>query len=494
MSYFAGYIRVSRVGARTDTLISPELQEREIRRWAATHGHEVEILPAELDQSGGKDERPILQGAIDRIERGELDGVIVWNFARFTRGGLSSSIRFLEAIEGVGGELHSTSQPIDSKTPQGRMQRNIHFSIDQAEREQKAEEIERSKADAIARGVWTAPVVPFGYRKNKDRRLELDPVEAPVRAEVTRRRGATAASWSELADYIKAETGRSMLPASVSAMVKSRTALGEAHQGEHFNPKAHPAIVDRATYEAAQLDNPKPPRGVNGPALLIGIIRCAGCQRRMTTTIRKGRRTYGCRRRHAGGDCPEPANISGHLVDPFVEGVVLERIEEIAYSASERNAAVEDAERGLAEAEAELALYQESIRVADVGADHFAAGMKQRAFDVEVARRLLAAAKLAAPAIPDPSTLGELWPDLSIEERRHVLGSALSVVWVKRGRGVVADRVRLIRVGAAPDGLSVQGKPAGPPSPLAWPDVDLPGEVRPARPENSEKAATSASP
>ncbi len=66
------------------------------------------MLLAVLDRSGADDSRPILQGAIELFERGELDGVIVWIFARFTRS-LASSFAFLDAIERAGGQLYSTS-------------------------------------------------------------------------------------------------------------------------------------------------------------------------------------------------------------------------------------------------------------------------------------------------------------------------------------------------------------------------------------------------
>ena len=204
-------------GSRQEFWISPQLQKREIRSWAKPRGLELEMLPAELDRSGADDSRPILQGAIERIERGELDGVIVWNFARFTRS-LVSSVAFLESIEQAGGQLYSTSEQIDATTPAGRMTRNFLFSIAQAERETKAEGFDKAKADAIKRGIWTAPVVPFGYRKNKQRRLEPDPVEGPIRAEVIRRRGG-GESWHSLANYIREQTGRSFLPASVRQMV-----------------------------------------------------------------------------------------------------------------------------------------------------------------------------------------------------------------------------------------------------------------------------------
>jgi len=433
------------------------------------------MLPAELDRSGADDNRPILQGAIERIERGELEGVIVWNFARFTRS-LASSVAFLELIERAGGQLYSTSEQIDPTTPAGRMTRNFLFSIAQAEREQKAEGFDKAKADAVKRGIWTAPVVPFGYRKNAERRLEPDPVEGPVRAEVIRRRGA-GHSWRLLAKYIREETGRSFLPAAVRQMVRSRTSLGEASQGKHVNPNAHEPLVDRATWEAAQVAQPKPARGIHGEALLGGLVRCAGCSRRVSSTFRNGRRYYSCRRYHAAGDCPEPASISAPLIEPYVTEALFAHARQLAYTSSERTSAIENAQEKLEEAEAELALYQETVRLSEVGAAHFEAGMRSRVADVEEARRVLTARRLASPRVL-PGTLSDLWPKLSVVERRQVLRGAFSVIWIRRGRKAVAERVRLIADGFEPADLSVQGRPAGPPLTIAWPDGDLKGEVR----------------
>lgn len=486
MATFGGYVRVSRVGDRAQTLISPQLQEREIRNWVKPRKLELEMLPAELDRSGADDSRPILQGAIERIERGELGGVIVWNFARFTRS-LVSSVAFLELIERAGGQLYSTSEQIDPTTPAGRMTRNFLFSIAQAEREQKAEGFDKAKTDAIERGIWTAPVVPFGFRKNNERRLEPDPIEGPIRAEVIRRRGA-GESWHSLATYIRAETGRSFLPASIRQMVRSRTSLGEASQGKHVNPRAHEPLVDRATWEAAQIAQPKPARGIHGEALLGGLVRCAGCSRRVSSTFRNGRRYYSCRRYHAGGDCPEPASISAPLIEPLVTATLFAHARELAYSSSERTSAIERGQGKLEEAESELALYQETVRLSEVGAEHFEAGMRSRVGAVEEARRALARQRLASPRIL-PGTLGDLWPKLSVVERRQVLRSSFSVIWIRKGRAAAPDRVRVIADGFEPADLSVQGRPAGPPITIAWPDADLEGEVRVASMEDRGEAA-----
>ncbi len=260
-------------------------------------------------------------------------------------------------------------------------------------------------------------------------------------------------------------------------MVRSRTALGEASQGKHVNPGAHEPLIDRATWEAAQIAHPKPARGIHGEALLGGLVRCAGCSRRVSSTFRNGRRYYTRRRYHAGGDCPEPASISAPLIEPFVTELLLAHARELAFTSSERTSAIEQAQAKLEEAESELSLYQETVRLSEVGAEHFEAGMRSRVGAVEEARRALATQRLASPRVL-PGTLADLWPKLSVVERRQVLRSAFSVIWIRRGRAAVEDRVRVIADGFEPADLSVQGRPAGPPVTIDWPDADLEGEVR----------------
>jgi len=51
---WAGYVRVSRVGTRGgESFRSPTDQTAEIEAWAARRGEHVQMLPPELDASGG---------------------------------------------------------------------------------------------------------------------------------------------------------------------------------------------------------------------------------------------------------------------------------------------------------------------------------------------------------------------------------------------------------------------------------------------------------
>jgi DNA invertase Pin-like site-specific DNA recombinase len=472
---WAGYVRVSRVGPREETLLSPKLQEERIRQWAGNR--EVRMLPAELDQSGGKLDRPVLTEAIERVEAGEYAGLVAASLDRLSRS-LTDALTIIRRVEDAGGQVVSVAENFDSSTPEGRMARNVWLSIAEMQLDRYREGFDRAKGDAVARGIHIAGRTPLGYRRRPDRTLEPDPRTASaVRGLFERRAGGD--SWVALADSLGEQIGGSHSVKRVQSICRNPVYLGRASQGRHQNPDAHEPLVDRATWEAAQLAHPRPPRGKLGPALLSGIVRCAGCQHTMSPSVgRRGERIYRCSRRHAGGKCPEPAIISARLVEPYLERAVLEQIGDLRFSATERTRGIEEAEQALQAAETELAAYRDLNAVAEMGPIAYMDGMRPRVEGVQKARRALAEARSSVGPIPEAGDLAQLWPELTVDQRRRVLGGVLGVVWVRRGRGDVVDRVRIVAAGSEPASLSRRGTSAGPVESLAW-DGDLPGEIRP---------------
>lgn len=81
-----GYVRVSRIGSRAgEGYISPEIQRDAISAYARELGEEVAYFADDQDFSGGNTERPAFAEALDRLERGEHDGILVMRIDRFAR-------------------------------------------------------------------------------------------------------------------------------------------------------------------------------------------------------------------------------------------------------------------------------------------------------------------------------------------------------------------------------------------------------------------------
>lgn len=444
-----GYSRVSRVGDRAETLISPETQMDRIRSYAVARGLDVEMLDPELDVSGGKVQRPILGAAIEAIERGEAAGIIVAQLDRLSRMDIADALYTIRRIEAAGAQVIAVAENFDAGTPEGRMSRNVFLAMGEMQLDRYKAQFANAKEQAVRRGIWPFPKVPRGYSKGADRRL-VPNADAPliVRAFELRAGGA---SWSEVGRHL----GRGISGAGKT--IHNRVYLGEINYGEWQNLEAHPAIVPRDLWEAAQIEHPPPPRGTRAPALLAGIIRCAGCGYVMSAD----RPIYKCRPHKAPGTCPEPAIVSRPRVERIVTDTVMAHLKSVSFSATENTDALELANAALAAAEAELALYQQATKLSEVGVEHFASGMQQRTVAVEAARRDLARARLAAPALPSASD----WDDLGEEDRRHLLRGALGVVWIRKRRAGAG--IRVVAAGFEPGEFG----------PIDWSDGDLPGEI-----------------
>lgn len=478
MRPWLAYRRVSRVGDRADTLISPAEQLRSIEAYAARRGFAIDVLEPELDVSGAKQSRPILDAALERVDAGVAQGVIVSHLDRLSRLGIADALRVIARIENSGGQVIAVAENFDATTPEGEMARNMFLSVNHMYWRRARLGFANAKRQAVERGIWPTATVPIGYRRGKDRRLVVVPSAAEkVRAAFEAR--ATGASYAAI--------GRRFLSRGSSGarkVITNRVYLGEVRlnvEGEEVvTEQAHAPIIDRATWEAAQVSHPRPARRGSEPPLLAGLIRCAGCRASM---VRGGSERFGlvyrCADRQASQRCPAPAIVTCTLIEPYVEDLALGQIEQLHIRGHARKADAQAAEAALEAAEAELAAFQDAVSAAEIGAQSYARGMRRRVEDVEMARRRLGEARSAAMPEIDGASIRALWPSLSVGDRNHVLRGALSVVWVRKGRGDLARRVRVIGAGHRPADLPRPGT-RGTFASAEWPDGDLPGEIRPA--------------
>jgi site-specific DNA recombinase len=285
-----GYVRVSQVAGRSgERFISPSVQREQIERWARVEGAVVAHVFEELDESGARADRPLLQQAIDRVEGGDSDGIVVAYLSRFGRS-LIGGLAAIERITRAGGKFVSVQDGIDFSTDSGRLILRFLFSVAEWERDRMLASWMTAQARAVARGAYIGPV-PFGYTRREDGRLVPDAEAAPVVAELFRRRGR-GVPCVELAALLTdggffTGRGNKWHPDSVRTLLRHRVYLGEYRRNQMFNPSAHPALIDETTWERAQTRVTRPARKQNRPdALLAGVLRCVGCSRLLHPTLK----------------------------------------------------------------------------------------------------------------------------------------------------------------------------------------------------------------
>lgn len=465
-----GYIRVSRVGGRNgDTFISPEVQREQIEQWAAMRGASILAWHTDLDVSGGKLKRPGLDALLQRLRDGETGGIAVARLDRLSRAGVADALKLVEGIHELGGAIAAIDLGIDPLTPFGEFAMTVMLGLARMERRRIAESWHASRERAITRGVHIASTTPTGYQRADDGRLEPDPGTAPVVRELFERRAA-GAPWVELAELLnergvpaRYSTGQ-WTGATVARLIANRTYLGDAHHGEFVKTDAHSALVPAAVWHAAQqARGAAVTRSVRAPALLSGLVRCAGCGYGMYRGTGRGANKsvvvhYRCRGNHSAGKCPERAYAHAWELEAFVASAFLARWDHMQARASADSPALDAALDALSEAREALRVFRDDPRViATLGADGFAEGLRERVNRVDACNAAVEDARRAVAGLPDAQTLRSVWETANVEERRRLLTHGVDCAIVF-GRGpVTPDRVRVCWTGTMPTGLPRRG-------------------------------------
>lgn len=476
-----GYVRVSKVaGRRGPSFISPQVQCEAIEKWAGFRGAELLTVHVDLDQSGGHLDRPGMALALERIESGVSEGIVVAKLDRFARS-LTGALETIKRLEEAGAVFVSVAEGLDPTTPAGKMMMRLMLVMSEFELDRMREAFDDSRRRAVDRGVHVAGRLPLGYLRSPAGPLVADPELAGRIAGCFRMR-AERRPWAEVLHYAQQSgADRPKDPAwtynSLSRMMKNRVYVGEARSGAYRLPGAHEPIVERGIFEAVQVTRTATVQSSSRAALLAGLIRCSGCGMSATSAVEKDRNgdphpRYACLGRSAAGPCPQPVSVRGTEIEALLQEAFFSLYES---SAIRRRAS--PASRGRAEDDlivAETQLTRFDWRYARGNGDD-----RQRrllAQKIEAARRRVI--DLArSTLIESPARLRREWPSLPVVERRRLMGLVIDAVLMRPDRGDgLADRLLIVPFGMSRDGL---------PRPMQrsarvshdWPTTATPGEI-----------------
>ena len=463
-----GYVRVSRVGGRTgESFISPDMQREQIEGWAKLRSVTIAAWHEDLDQSGGKLDRPGLTAMLARIEAGETDGVVVAKLDRLSRLGVADALKLVERITDAGGVITALDLGLDPTTPFGEFGMVIMLGLGRMERRRLSESWEDAKTRALDRGARMGPT-PFGYLRDDNGTLVSHPEHGKIVTEAFKR--AARDGVPAALDYLRAKApdDRAWTAFTVRRMLRNRSYLGETRYGDRLERDSHPALVSRLIFERAHPGEDKPQRRAAAVFPLSGFATCAGCGETVVGSRAgidrdgNGRRAYRCRASMAnwkGERCPAPVNVlADRLEDYLIEHIKTAYEQDgtpvVAEGTDDKDGSLEDAQSELDAAENELERFAADPTAAELlGEAAWAAALRVRAERAEGARLAYREradqAREANVVIPPIELLDTLAP----EELTIVLQGAFQSIRVTKGRGPMNDRVELAFHGEALAGI-----------------------------------------
>ncbi len=359
------YARVSTTKQAEKDLSIPD-QLRQMRDWCKGHGLAVAVEYVELGASATDDRRPVFQQMIAEatLEPSPYEAIIVHSRSRFFRD-LFQFLSYERTLKRAGVKVISITQQT-SDDPAGEMARTIFSLFDEYQSKENGKHTLRAMKENARQGYFNGSRPPFGYRtveteatgrKGKKKRLEIDPAEAAIVCKVfdLYLDGHKGASLGEkgiaaiLNDQGVSLRGQKWTRGKVHNLlansaycgeyVFNRTSnkTGEVKAETEWVRVAVEPIIDAGTYRraqalrAARAPAKVPPRVVNSPTLLTGLLKCGHCGAGMTLATGKGGRYryYKCQTRIAKGNT---RCLSGNIPMEKLDELVLKALAEKVFT------------------------------------------------------------------------------------------------------------------------------------------------------------------
>lgn len=446
------YIRVSRVGDRdveSDSFQTVEQQREAIEAIAKLSGGEVVDVVVALNASGGKDwPEKKLKEAIARVDRGEADGIAVYDLSRWGRS--LDALKVIERWTEEGKTMVSAADKFDASTPSGVMCLTMMMAVARYYWQTAKARFFDSQKDAIEeRGLWVG-AAPFGYLRpavgtKKNGKPEFGPlVEDPDEGPIVREAYKIAAGegFRAATRYLERnEPRREWRAEVVRRLLSSRVYLGEAFLGKLVKTDAHEPLTTPELHAAIETlpEMSARPRRASGDYVLSGIARCGRCGGPMIGQLQK---VGGVRRRRLRCGCGGGASITADGLEAFVKGRVgvalAGRAEKLLH---DPGSGLDEAREALATAEAERDRFATDLEIRDVlGDEAWRKGATARAKAVEDAREIYQ--ELASKTARTDWLFGHVELD-DPDQLARAIRTMIDSITVKPGRGTPAARATI---------------------------------------------------
>ena len=358
------YARVSTTRQAEKDLSIPD-QLRQMKEWSKARNYQVAAEYIEPGASATDDRRPVFQQMIADActSPPPFDAIILHSLSRFFRDMVEFAL-YERRLKKHGVIVLSITQQT-SDDPAGEMARRIFSLFDEYQSKENAKHTLRAMKENARQGYFNGSTPPYGFRvveleimgnKGKKKRLEVDPAEAAIINTIYRLyldgHEGQVLGVKGIAAYLNNRgytmRGGKFRKTIISKIIASRIYLGEYvfnKRDSHtlrIKPESEwvtislPPIVDAEIFRQVEQrrmerdSSNMPPRVVNGPTLLVGLVKCGICGSPMTIATGKGGRYryYKCTSKinNVGKKECDNCNVRMETLDRLVLQAVAEKV------------------------------------------------------------------------------------------------------------------------------------------------------------------------
>lgn len=309
------YARYSSANQRDASI---EDQLRVCREYCEKNGLTIVKEFCDHALTGRTDQRPAFLEMVSFAERKAFKVLVLYAMDRLSRDKYDL-VFYKRRLEKAGVRIVYVTQPI-GEGAEARLMESLLEGMAAYYSENLARSVRRGLEGNALKGIVTTGRAPFGYRLTEERRLEPDPMTAPVVSEIFERYAKGETRRSIIADLNRrgytTTLNNPFTPSSLDTVLKNEAYLGVFHWADVRLENDHRPLVSEALFSEAQRMIARKAISKTGETateyLLTGRFFCESCGSWIVgdcATSRTGAvyRYYTCSNHKRRKGCPMPS-------------------------------------------------------------------------------------------------------------------------------------------------------------------------------------------
>lgn len=275
------YARFSSSKQREESI---EGQVRECQEYARREGYSVLKVYADRAISGRTDRRPEFQRMVDDAAAGSFTAVLIYKYDRFARNRYAFAV-YEAKLKKLGVDVVSVRENV-AEGAAGILLKSVLQGMAEWYSADLSEKVLRGMTDNALKCKWTSGHIPFGYTRDAEKHLVVDPERAPYVQKIFEKvlageKFVDIASWLNFIG-MRTSSGREFNKSSFIWMLRNEAYIGVFQWRDIRKENAVPPLISKALFYAVQEKlATSERRGVNvlksEKYLLTPNIICAEC-------------------------------------------------------------------------------------------------------------------------------------------------------------------------------------------------------------------------
>lgn len=313
------YIRVSGEEQAIKGL-SLEAQQEALEEYARERGWVIVGIYTDAAKTARKrmNKRTNFLRMLEDVKQDKVDLILFTRLDRWFRN-VADYYKVMEVLEAHNCGWLTTQEQYDTTTAGGRLYINLRLSIAQNEADLCGERIGAVLDSKVKHGTAVSGKIPFGYRINEEKRLEVVPENAAIILDAFEHYRSTV-SVRATAAYIQRTYGLNWDNVRCRRNLCQTLYIGHYESNGRVNPNFCPPIVPRDLYDDVQklLSNNTKANPTGRVFLFTSLLICAECGHRLAGLQTGYGPYYRCPQHYSRRTCDHKKQIRETAIEEWL--------------------------------------------------------------------------------------------------------------------------------------------------------------------------------